>query len=380
MQSEAAERVIDVVEDFVCPCQSEGYRSAYQKWRRNEKNTYAFRCTRNPKESTFSERKAVAEETPASIEQGVLSRLGYLIGGVLVLYLVLENVLDKVIVFIMNALGMQVEVLFWGSDLYGDETTVFLAVFLINTLKYGIPALLLMLFLRLPIRVSLPMRMTHWQELLYGAALTMLLSAGVGMFLVSSSNDLDKYKLIYNAVEMEDNRMYIYMIFTIFVLPVLMEFLLHGALFQVLRQFGDTFAILTLTVLAAFLMHNVHDALRVAVMTLTFSCFVIRTGSFWTAVLLHIVHEIYMFVLFYVETFGQEYSLEWWMTIILPCTVGVIAALYMILHKPVRSDEISRNTTFLRLPDKLQAFFSSIPMLGLLITCLVMMIVSTMLS
>lgn len=380
MQNEAAEHVIDVVEDFTCPCQSDAYRSAYQKWRRNEKNPYAFRCTRNPKEAAFSDRKAVADQTPASIEQGVLSRLGYLIGSLLVLYLVLENLLDKVIVFIMNAMGMQIDVLFWGSELYGDEKSVFLVVFLINTLKYVIPGILMMLFLRLPARVSMPMRISHWQELLYGAALTMLLSAGVGMFLVSSSDELEKYKLICNAVEMEDKRMLVYMLFTIFVLPILMEFLLHGAMFQVMRQFGDSFAILTITILAASLMHNFQDALRVAIMTLTFSCFVIRTGSFWTAVLLHIVHEIYMFALFYIETFGQEYSLQWWMTIILPCSVGIVSALYMILHKPIHEQELPKNTTFLKITDKLYAFFSSLPMLGLLITCLVMTIISAMLS
>ena len=61
-------------------------------------------------------------------------------------------------------------------------------------------------------------------------------------------------------------------------------------------------------------------------------------------------------------------------------SVGIVAALYMILHKPVREQELPQNTTFLKITDKLYAFFSSIPMLGLLITCLVMTIISAMLS
>lgn len=379
MHAQQTEKLIDVVEDFQCPQQSAAYHAAFRKWRRNEKNRYAFRCTFNPKEASFSESKAVISETPSNIEQGALYRVGYLIGCLLVLYLVIENVLDKIIVFLMNAMGMHVDMMFWGSELYGDERNVFLVIFLINTMKYLFPALLMILFLRLPWRVSIPGRITQVQELLFGVALTMLLSAGVGMFLVTSSGELEKYKLICNAVEMDDSRMFLYMLFTIFALPIMTEFLLHGAMFQVLRQFGDGFAIAAVSILAACMMHNIQDALRVAIMTLTISCFVIRTGSFWTAVILHIVHEIYMFALFYIETFDSVYSLQWWMTILLPCAVGIAAAVYMILHKPDQ-EEKNRNQTFLKIPDKFLAFFSSVPMLGLLITCVVMTIVSLMIS
>ncbi len=369
-------QMIDVVEDFVCPCQTEGYQNAMRKWRRNEKNRYAFRFTKHPKETSFSESMAVVEETAPNVEKGVLGRLGYLIGCVLVLYIVIENVLDKILVFIMNAMGMDVEMLFWGSGVYGDEKNVFLVIMLINTLKYLLPALVLMLVLRLPLKVSLPMRIAKPTELLFGISLTMLLSAGLGMFFVSDSSELEKYKLICNAVGVEGHRMVLYMLFTIFALPILIEFLLHGTMFQVLRQFGDTFAVTTVTVLAAILMHNLQDGLRVAVMTLTFSYFVIRTGSFLTAVLLHIVHEIYMFALFYIETFGHVYSPQWWMTILLPCAVGFAAGIYMLLHRSDSDETERRRVGFLSVPDKLAAFFSGLPILGLVVICTALTVIS----
>lgn len=380
MKEHAEEHIIDVVEDFVCPYQTEGYHTAFRKWRRKENNQYAFRFTKHPKESSFSERKAVVEETAPNVEKGVLNRLGYLIGCALVLYLVIENVVDKILVFIMDAMGMRVETLFWSSGIYGDEKNVFLAVMLINTLKYALPALILMLVLRLPMKVSLPLRISRPTELLFGISLTMLLSAGLGMFFVSDSSELEKYKLICNAVGVEGHRMVLYMLFTIFALPILIEFLLHGTLFQVLRQFGDAFAIAAVTLLAALLMHNLQDALRVAVMTLTFSYFVIRTGSCLTAVLLHIVHEIYMFALFYIETFGSVYSLQWWMTILLPCAVGFVAGIYMLLHKPDAKETEKQRVGFLSLPDKLAAFFSGLPMLGLVMICIVLTVISTVMK
>lgn len=380
VQEVGSERVIDVVEDFSCPHQSEAYRAAFRKWRQREHNRYAFCCRKDPKEATFSESKAVSADTPAQIEQGVIGRLGYLIGCLMILYLVVENVLDKLIVLVLNAMGIHVSMTFWDSGLYGDERGIFLSVLLVSTLKYLLPALLFQLVLRFPLRVSLPLRVAKAQTLLFGAVLTMLLSAGLGMFLVSSSDDLEKYKLICNAVDMDDSRMVLYTLFIIFALPIMIELLLHGAIFQALRQFGDLFATVTVTLLSACMMHNPLDSLRAAVITLTISYFVLRSGSFLTAILLHIVHEIYMFSLFYIETFGSVYSLQWWMTILLPCAVGLVTGICILWYGRPAEEAEPKNTTFLRLPDKLSAFFSSFPMLALVIVSIVMMIISAVIA
>ncbi|MBQ2264475.1 MAG: CPBP family intramembrane metalloprotease [Oscillospiraceae bacterium] len=380
MQELNSERVIDVVEDFACPQQTECYHEAFRKWRRREKNRYAFRCKKHPKEAAFSESKAVSKETPAQIEQGVLGRLGYLIGCLMILYLVVENVLDKVIVLVLNLMGLHVSISFWDSGFFGDELGVFLSVMLVNCLKYLLPALLFQLILRFPLRVGVPMRIAKAEPLLFGAVLTMLLSAGLGMFFVSSSQELEKYKLICNAADMADNRMVLYMLFTIFALPIMMELLLHGALFQALRQFGDAFASLAVTLVAACLMHNPLDSLRSAIITLTISYFVLRSGSFLTAIVLHIVHEIYMFALFYIETFGSVYSLQWWLTILLPCVVGLITGVYILWHRKPSEEADPYNHTFLRLPDKITAFFSSFPMLSVIIVSIVLAVISVYIS
>lgn len=380
MQELNSERVIDVVEDFSCPQQTECYHEAFRKWRRREKNRYAFRCKKHPKEAAFSESKAVSTETPAQIEQGVLGRLGYLIGCLMILYLVVENVLDKVIVLVLNLMGLHVSISFWDSGFFGDELGVFLSVMLVNFLKYLLPALLFQLILRFPMRVGMPMRIAKAETLLFGAVLTMLLSAGLGMFFVSSSQELEKYKLICNAADMADNRMILYMLFTIFALPIMMELLLHGALFQALRQFGDAFASLAVTLIAACLMHNPLDSLRAAIITLTISYFVLRSGSFLTAIVLHIVHEIYMFALFYIETFGSVYSLQWWLTILLPCAVGLITGVYILWHRKPSEEADPYNHTFLRLPDKITAFFSSFPMLSVIIVSIVLAVISVYIS
>ncbi len=376
MQKKNNEYLIDVVEDFEAPNQTKGFREAFRQWRRQE-NPYAFHVTQNPKETSFSESKVMTGTSPAKTEQGVLYRLSYLIGCLLILYLMIENILDKIIVSIMHAMGMHIQLLFWGSDLYGDERNVFLVIVLINTLKYLLPVLLLHYFLRMPLRVSMPTPITNPQELLFGIVMTMMLSVGCGLFSVTNSDELDKYKLICNAVGVDDKRMLLYTLFTVLIMPILIELLLHGAMFQVLRQFGDTFAIAAVTFLAAIIMHSVQDVLRIAIMTLAFSYFVIRTGSFWTAVILHIVHEIYMFVLFYIETFESVFTPLWWVMMLMPCIVGILTGAYMLFHEPETERTVPKNETFLKFSDKCRTFISSLPIIGLIVICVMLVVIST---
>ncbi len=369
------EKMIDVVEDFAFSNQSEQYRTAFQKWRRRPKNRYGFSFTKNPKETSFSEQQAVIKETPASVERSTLQSLGYLLGCIFLLYLVIENVVDKVILVIMNAMGMRIDSFFLGTYMYGDERTLFIFSIIINLLKYVLPALVLQIILRFPIRVALPAKIRHPQQLLFGISLTMLLSAGLGMFCVSQSEELQKYHLISNALGTEDSWIVFYILYTIFVMPLLIEFFFHGCLFQMLRQFGDYFAIFSVSVVAGLLMHNLQDGIRVGMMTLTISYFVIRTGSFWTAVWMHIVHEVYMFALFYIETFDAPYSLQWWATVLLPSIVAVAVGVYVLL-KQVRSEEkVMEHGTYLKWHEKAWTFATSMPMLSFILLSLSMLLI-----
>lgn len=379
MQGKNNEHMIDIVEDFQCPYQTDKYRDAFRKWRRRDSNRYAFRVTKNLREVSFSDSVRTSEVSPYRAEQEVLYRLGYLIGCAMVIYLTVENVLDKLIVWLLNTMGMDIQMIFWGTNLYGDERNVFLVIVMINALKYLIPLIILHRFLRIPIAVSMPTYITSPMDLLFGIVLTMMLSVGCGLFSVTTSDELEKYKLICNAVGVNDTRMMMYTLFTVLVMPILIELLLHGAMFQVLRQFGDSFAILAVTLLSAVIMHSLEDGLRIAIMTMTFSYFVIRTGSFWTAVILHIVHEIFMFTLFYLETFENEFTLWWWIMMLLPCVIGILVGAYMLFRDPETERSEPKNMTFLKMGDKCLTFFSSIPMVGMIVISIVLMITSAVL-
>lgn len=377
----AVQKVIDVVEDFSCPYQTAAYRDAFCSWRRKKQNPYAFRFTKNPKETAFSESQAAAGLSPAQAEQSILKKIGRLTGYILVCYLIIENLLDKAAVQLMHALHMHIELVFLGeSRLYGDENLVFWLTFGIQFFKYLLPALILQLILRLPVQVSMPMKIHEPKRLISGTALIMLLSVGLGMLSVPMSADLEKYRIISGTIDTEGNKIILYILMTIFILPLITEFLLHGCMFQAMRQFGDLFAMTATAVLAAALTHNVFDALRIGLIHLTISYYLIHTGSFWSAVLIRIVHEIYMFVLFYMETSGSILSWEWWIVVLLPCVIGAGTGIYILLHKNQDTEKPVQNMTYLNMREKLEAFFTATPMVAFLICSVLLFVITSMLT
>lgn len=378
---ETDEKIIDVVEEFSCPHQTDTYNTSFRMWRRQKKNRYAFRFMKNPKETAFSENQSVVIDTPVQAAQTVLQRLGTLFGYVLVCALFIENVLDKVIVFLFEKIGFHIEIIYFGeSHLFGEEWLVFGITACIYLLKFLVPAIIAAAVLHMPLRVSLPMPVTQPLQLLMGMLMMMMTSMGTGMFLISSSAEMEKYHLISSAVGGNDHRLILYVLFTVLIAPLAAELLLHGCLFQALRQFGDSFAIATITILSALLTHNLQDAVRLGIVTLIISYFLIKSGSFLTAAILHIVHEIYMFALFYIRTFGEVYSLQWWLLILLPCVLGTVAFIFLAVDRKQHPEKQIKQPVYLSILEQLTAFFTAMPMLIFSVACLLLLVATTILQ
>lgn len=377
----AVQKVIDVVEDFSCPYQTAAYQEAFRSWRRKKQNPYAFRFTKNPKEASFSESQSAVGLSPAQTEQNILNRIGTLIGYAMICYLTAENILDKAAVMLMHFLHLHIELVFSGeSRLYGDERLVFWLTFGIQFIKYLIPALLLQFMFRMPVQVSLPMKIHKPPRLVFGIGMMMLISAGMGILQTPMSTDMEKYRIISGTEQSEGFRMIVYLLLTIFALPMIAELLLHGCMFQALRQFGDNFAVIATTILAAAMTHNIPDAIRIGLVHLIISYYLIYTGSFLSAIILRTVHEIYMFVLFYLESYGSVDSSEFRLLLLIPCIICICAGIYLFLNRNKHKDNLLSNITYLNLREKAEAFFTAMPMVAFLICSVLLLVITSMLA
>ncbi len=368
------EKMIDVAEEFHCPHQADSYHEAYRAWRRLPDNPYAYAYTKHPKEAAFSENPSVLPPSRAMVEKTVLQRISMLIASAMLLYYAAENILDKLLIAVLNAAGFRIDFVFLEYTMFGDEQAGFLVVSIISFLKYGLPAVFLLWKLRMPAKVALPMKVRQPSQLLAGMALTMLLSAGLGTFLVPRSSELKKYEMLLDSVSSSDSFLFLYEVLTIFLLPIVIELFLHGVMFQVLRQFGDAFAIGITTAVSMMLMHTPSDILRVGIITLTISYYMVQTGSFSSAVVLHIIHEIYMFALYYLEAAELMPSLLWWLVILLPCVMGVVVLLHRAVAKP-HHDSHGVQSTCIDWTDRTAIFFSVKPMLLMMVLSILTIVV-----
>ena len=102
--------------------------------------------------------------------------------------------------------------------------------------------------------------------------------------------------------------------------------------------------------------------------------------SFFTAVLLRIIHEIYMFALFQIESVGGIYSLQWWVVVLFPCLVGLLTIVVLILRGREYERTVRRNPAYMNTWDQATAFFTTMPMVTVLIACVLLFVVMVMLG
>ncbi len=355
------------------PSQTERYHRMLFAWQnRGVENPFAYSVIPPSKETSFAENPTRADRSPRKWEKAILHKIGKILGYALLVYLLVDNMVDKFVVLLLQQRGYQIDSMVFQSYIYGDDIAVFWTMLVTYMARCLVPLAILQLCFRLPASVSYPGSIRRPRELLIGVSVIMLFSTGLCALFVSRSAELQKYSLIANTTNTENGRIQLYTFCTVLVFPLLTELLLHGSMFQILRQFGNVFAMTIVAVLSAFLTGNIQDAIRIGILEFVISYFVITSGSFWTAVCLRVAHEIYMFALYYIETFGTIYSLQWWMTTLLPCVVGIAVGAYVLVtHQQSLFPKL--DSTYMPLKEKIAAVLSPLPIFAFMVTAIIMM-------
>ncbi len=101
------------------------------------------------------------------------------------------------------------------------------------------------------------------------------------------------------------------------VTPALVEeFALRGAVMGALRKYGDGFAIVTSALLFGLMHGNLVQIPFAFVLGLFFGYAVIKTGSIWTAVIIHFLNNLFSLVYSYFYAFaGGEVFVHWFFSI-----------------------------------------------------------------
>lgn len=141
------------------------------------------------------------------------------------------------------------------------------------------------------------------------------------------------------------------------------ELSLRGYIMGNLKKYGDTFAIGASAILFAIMHGNLIQAPFALIAGYAIGYFTVKTGTLWTAVIIHGMNNFISLALSYLmETAGQEAgALITALTIYALGTTGIIGT--VIFVKRNKKNPLSHGDTVLSPVDKAGAFFFNIPMI-----------------
>ena len=145
---------------------------------------------------------------------------------------------------------------------------------------------------------------------------------------------------------------------------VVEELSFRGYVMGNLRFFGDGFAIAVSSVVFALLHGNMVQAPFALMAGFALGYFSVKTGTIWTAVIIHLLNNSVSTVIYYLsESYGQEeiiglYALILYGTIFL----GAISFFYFSLR--TRGRQLYRGASVLTAIEKIKAYFLNLPMLA----------------
>lgn len=299
------EDIIDVIDEFDYSTQNESYNEKFRKWRRKRDNPFAFSFAENKKESVYIESRGFIEKSAVDAEKQVLSDIFYNIGLAVLIWIVFGDVISKIIISVCGFCGINIHNNYFSSVIYGGSREIVIAIISISFIKVFVPLIFLHNKFRLPTRVEFMGSMNNSMALL-GAISTALIVCTVTSLPSAYSSESKEIYEFFKNIETDvsvwgQSEFIVYTIFDIIIMSVVSEFFFRGAMFAVLRQFGDIFAIVITSVMTMLLSQDFYQMLTILLIAIIASYGMLASGTVFTSVAVIIVYKMYKLTLTIIE-------------------------------------------------------------------------------
>lgn len=270
--------------------QDKEYNEMYRKWRIDHKNDYGFYFLDNSDELTYRDGEGFITEYPEAAERSAVSGIHSIVANTLIMY-VLLNILNIAVNYLLPIKYSRDFSYDPAGFFTGNETKAIIFSFITNIVIRILPMVYLLRKIKIPFKVIAPVRISN-KPLFYMAvpmamlifAINTLLSGAeyffVGAFGIDTRNRIWLPDSPSNGV--------LYCILTVIIIPVISEFIHRGIFMQILRQFGDGYALVATSIIYAMVSGQSGAFFFMIISSLMIGYFSIRTGSIVTALLMRV--------------------------------------------------------------------------------------------
>lgn len=361
--------------------QDKTYNELFKKWRRQSKDSMGFYYVNNPNELTYRDGYGFVRNYPEAAEAHALRNVFNLIGVTMLLVAALDIVSMYLLPMLLTRLGADIYYDSYTGIYYGNEWLILALNSSFEILKRLLPLLYCYSRLQMPLKVMIPVKVTN-KPLFRSAAHVMLMVSGTGVVLS------EIFRHMLGAVHIqpaewvrlpeETAPLIVSLVINIIIVPVISEFYTRGAIMQLLRQFGDGFAIIITAVLTAFITYNSHQFCYVFVCSLIIGYFAVRTGSVMTAAIMRVVSRVIFYGLYIIDCYldpslGREIAMA---VVFLAVMVGLISLISLMIN---HSDKFGMkfSSRYLSFTEKCLTALTSVPVVMGVSVMVILMVVKT---
>lgn len=369
----------DIAEAAASYVHTDEYNRLYKEWRCREDNIYAFSGKRSQTCHTYVDGIGVQEMSPAGRERTALKNVCLIITVIVFIYAVADNVFGIPLIMLFKAFGIEISYSFHDSIAYGNQYAVLTYILFEGILKLCLPMILVSRAFRMPAKIAAPVTVrSHWHMAAAMPAACVGLAVLLALRLALPTDVLatDNIGMTYGVVSYMDGMCSAgYLVFEFVLVPLLMEILFHGALFQVLRQFGVLFAVIFTAIINTVIMHDPYSFTIIFLTSLISGLGVWQSGSIITGMLVHSEMRVLSFLFFQCEEMPDLAGIPaQWICIILMIVVG---SLWMLALSVTGKGKLRLvdYSTFLCGKEKVKICFTGSAMLASWVLCLLLMVI-----
>ncbi len=287
------------------------------------------------KEFTYIHGYGFTPPPPRVSEQHLIRSYANAIGLATLLMLFLSSILPRMLFNMFSLFLPSVRILRFQ---YVAPPAIFE---LIDGLTYSlsmlIPFFIYIAFVKIPLHSAAPMRRPNLSIALPGIAVAM----GVSVVGIVASNFISILFSTFGIIPVAPQSspdttdglaMLLYAINGMILPAFIEEIVFRGAILQSLRRFGDGFALLTSSILFSVIHGNFVQAPYAFLMGLVIGYFVLRTGSLWTGIFIHLFNNGISILFTFLDPYLSDrmYILIMFTLYAAYILAAVVASLYLV--------------------------------------------------